>query len=219
MKSALLFTGGKDCCLALHESLKAGQDVAALVTFAPKNPDFLAHPLSVMTLQAAAIGIPHLVMEVAEPYEQGYRDAIVRLRDEHGIGVLITGDIDLVAGQPNWIRQCCEGSGVEVRMPLWHRDREGLMRELVDEGFRVVLSCVKRPWLTPDFAGRTIDDGCLEEFKLLHAANGLDLCGENGEYHSLVLDGPIFRRLIRLDASSVVRDEMAYLRIERVELA
>ncbi len=202
VRAAILWSGGKDCGLAMHEAAAGGLDARLLVTFAPPKAAFLAHPLAVIQAQAKAIGIPHRLVEVVEPYEESYRRAIRALRDE-GFGTLVTGDISEVAGLSNWISQCSRGTGIDVVMPLWHRDRRELLTRLIDAGFKAIMSCVKEPWFTIDWLGRAIDRPCLEDLTRLAAVNGVDLCGENGEYHSLLLDGPMFRQAISITADKV----------------
>lgn len=217
--AAALWTGGKDCSLALHEAMADGYCVDRLVTFAPVEANFLAHPLKVMAAQAKAIGLPHQVVRIATPYKDGYRAAIERMRQEEGIGHLITGDIDLVEGMPNFVKECCEGLDVQTVMPLWNASRPEVLERLLEAGFEAILSCVKSPWFTMEWLGRTIDRQCVEEFEHLHATKGLDLCGENGEYHTLVLDGPIFRRRLRLiDPIGHDHNGLMYLEIPDVEL-
>jgi diphthine-ammonia ligase len=198
-KSAVLWTGGKDSALALHEARAAGWVVDRLVTFAPPNPDFLAHPIAVMAAQARAIGLPHQLVEIAGDAREGYRAAIDRMRTHDGIGALVTGDIDLVDGLPNFVGECCRGLDVQVVTPLWGRARLELMNKLIDLGFEAVMSLVKRPWFTPQWVGRRIDAACLRDMQALGDSCGLDLCGENGEYHTVVLNGPIFRHGLSLD--------------------
>lgn len=176
-RAAALWTGGKDCSLALHEARKSGLDVSELVTFAPPSPVFLAHPLPFLKRQAAAMGLRHRVITIRPPAEDGYTKAVKALRRE-GIGTLVTGDIAEVGGRPNWMREVSRGTGIEVRTPLWGRDRRAV-----------------------------------EEFASLVPAP--DLCGENGEYHTLVLDGPIFKKALRLDAFDAgERDGMMYMEIK-----
>lgn len=217
-KSAILWTGGKDCALALHEARDAGYTIDRLVTFAPANPSFLAHPIAVMQAQARAMGLGHEIVEVGSDARADYRAAIARLREQDGIGTLVTGDIDLVAGLPNFVKECCEGLDVQTCMPLWNRDRLDLMTRLIDLNFAVVLSLVKKPWFTSDWLGRRIDAACLRDLRDLHTKNGVDLCGENGEYHTIVLNGPGFAREITLELDGQGScEEMMYLKVRGVQ--
>jgi uncharacterized protein (TIGR00290 family) len=204
--------------LALHRVRAGGADVAELVTFAPKAARFKAHPLSVMALQAETLGLPHRVIEIAEPFREGYRAAIAALADA-GVGTLITGDIDLVAGLPNWIIECCAGLPVQTLMPLWHADRRALLGELVAAGFEVILSCVKRPWFTGDWLETRIDRAGIARLERLRVENGVDLCGENGEYHTLVLNGPGFGRGIEItDWSPRADGDIMYMDVRAAAL-
>lgn len=216
-RSAVLWTGGKDSALALYEARSAGYFIDRLVTLAPLNPEFLAHPIAIMRAQARAMGLPHEVVEIASDAHAGYRSAFTRLRQQDGIAVLITGDIDLVEGMPNFVRECCAGLDVEVVMPLWQRNLTKLMRKLIDANFEVIFTLVKQPWLTADWLGRRIGVESLQALEELHHATGMDVCGENGEYHTMVLNGPMFRERLTLElGTSKQTDQMAYLSVETI---
>ncbi len=210
--TAILWSGGKDCSLAHHLAVASGMRVSYLVTFAPPDAKFLAHPIPIMKLQAEALGVPHVIIETSEPYRESYIAGIERLRDEYGVRRLVTGDIDLVDGFPNWPSECAAGTGVEVVLPLWDRSRTGILRELIENRFKIVFSCVKSPWLGPEWLGREITPEVLEELEALNKTNGIDPCGENGEFHTMTLGGPQFKDEIRLPAwTPIVRGGMAYM--------
>jgi diphthine-ammonia ligase len=218
--AAMLWTGGKDSALAFHEAAQQGLRVRCLVTFAPPQPDFLAHPLSVIRLQAQAVELPHHVLYVNAPAEEDYEVGLRWLRDEMDIGSVITGDISEVDGHPNWIRERCRPLGMSVHTPLWERDREALLRQLVGSGFEARLSCVDTRWLASDWIGRTLDISAIADLRGAREQNGLDMCGENGEYHTLVVDGPSFTRRIDLGSYAVrTADSLAYMRIQEAVLA
>jgi uncharacterized protein (TIGR00290 family) len=208
----VLWTGGKDSALALHEARLAGFHVGLLATFAPPGARFRAHPLPFMQRQALAMGIPHRVFPIREPVREGYVAALRQLAESEHVQAVVTGDIAEVDGKPNWIRECSRGLELEVLTPLWQRDREELLEVLLGLGFRAVVSCVKVPWLTADWVGRELDRAGVESLRRVRAENGLDLCGENGEYHTLVRDGPPFERCVELGRYSVRSgDGLAYL--------
>jgi uncharacterized protein (TIGR00290 family) len=217
--AAVLWTGGKDSALALHEAKRDGFRVRCLVTFAPPEPDFLAHPVAVMKLQAEALGLPHILLPVREPFAESYEAGLRWLRATTHIGTVITGDIAEVGGSPNWIRERSRPAGLNVLTPLWGRDRLTLLRQLLAARFKVVFSCIKTRWLTPGWVGRQLDEQSVAELRSLRELNGLDLCGEEGEYHTLVTDAPDFQRRVQLGAFKVCeRDSLAHLKIERAEL-
>jgi len=214
----MLWTGGKDSALALFEASQSGYNVRCLVTFAPPQPDFLAHPLAFMKLQAEALGLPHSVLQVREPFEEGYETHLRQLRNE-GIDAVITGDIAEVGGSPNWIRERSRPVGMEVHTPLWGRDRQDLLEQLLSHRFEVMFSCVKKRWLTESWVGRRLDEAAIAELRNVRTRTGLDLCGEEGEYHTLVSDGPQFKQAVRAHSYSIrATDSLAYMEIHQPEL-
>ncbi len=216
--SAMLWTGGKDSVLALHEAMRSGLRIRQLVTFAPPNPEFLAHPIPFLKLQAEALGLPHGILSITKPFREGYEDAIGRLK-ENGIHTLVTGDIAEVACNPNWIQECAAPSHMKVLTPVWGWDRLALLQHLLADGYKVVFSCVKSPWFTADWTGRELDVHAVEGLQALRAQNGVDLCGENGEYHPLVCDAPLFRQRIHIrNWSPLSRDGIMCMNLQAFEL-
>lgn len=217
--AAVLWTGGKDSALALYEARRAGYHVGGLVTFAPPERDFLAHPLAIMKLQAEALGLPHIVWPVREPFHEGYETGLRSLKETMGIDTVVTGDIAEVGGQPNWIRERSRPVGMDVITPLWGHDRMELLQRLLALRFTAIFSCIKTRWLTADWVGRELDRSAIADLRAVRDRNGLDLCGEEGEYHTLVTDAPDFQRRLHIAASRVrERDDFAHLEIERAEL-
>jgi uncharacterized protein (TIGR00290 family) len=211
MKTAMLWTGGKDSALALHEM---DGKVSCLVTFAPRNPNFLAHPISFIQRQARSLELPHHLVFVEEPFDIGYEKALQGLRDERGIDTVVTGDIAEVGGAPNWIRERCRPLGIKVLTPIWGRDRASLLRDILARKLAVIFSCVKSPWFDGKWVGRPLNELAITELWQLRERTGLDLCGEEGEYHTLVTDGQLFKRRIVLGATSVrASSGMFYLEI------
>ncbi|MFM5377135.1 Dph6-related ATP pyrophosphatase [Aeromonas dhakensis] len=208
----VLWSGGKDAMQALCHAREAGHQVVALVTFAPPSPRFLAHPLSQVRRQAAALGLPHLLITIEAPFDLGYERALAKLKEEWQLDGVVTGDIDSVAGAPNWIRERCRPLGLTVHTPLWQQSREVLLADLVARGIVAHLSCVDTRVLTPEWVGRTLDTATLAELQQLAATRGFDACGEQGEYHTMVTDGPGFAAPLVLGRWHVTHQErLAYL--------
>ncbi|WP_429019928.1 hypothetical protein [Aeromonas allosaccharophila] len=208
----LLWSGGKDAMLALCHARDAGHQVVALATFAPPAPRFLAHPLPLVRLQAAALGLPHLLVTIEAPFEQSYETALSRLQQAWNLDGVVTGDIDSVGGAPNWIRERCQPLGLTVHTPLWQQSRQTLLADMLARGIVAHLSCVDTRVLAPEWAGRVLDATTLSELQQLAEREGFDACGEQGEYHTMVTDGPGFAAPLRLDDWRVARqDHLAYL--------
>lgn len=208
----VLWSGGKDAMQALCHAREAGHQVVALATFAPPSPRFLAHPLSQVRRQAAALGLPHLLVTIEAPFDLGYERALTKLKKEWQLDGVVTGDIDSVAGAPNWIRERCRPLGLTVHTPLWQRSRQALLADLLARGIVAHLSCVDTDVLPPEWVGRVLDKGALAELQQLAATQGFDACGEQGEYHTMVTDGPGFAAPLVLGRWQVARQEqLAYL--------
>lgn len=211
-KAIVLWSGGKDCNVALHLAKEAGYEITALVTFCSKSTEFRAHPKAWMELQSKSLGIAHIMLEIDEPFAQNYEIQLHKLRDQLRITTVISGDISEVHGTSNWISERAQAVGMKVFLPLWNKNREEVMDLVLRFNFEVVLSMVKGPWLDESFAGRRINSKLIEEFKILGEENGLDLCGEQGEYHTMVLNGPGYRSPIALNAFSIAQhEEMIHL--------
>lgn len=194
----MLWTGGKDCALALHESLRAGFRIAALVTFVPEGPvGFRAHPVELGSAQATALGLELRLLPVRRPYRAGYTAALLALAAD-GIDTVVTGDIGPVDRKPNWVRTCARGTGVRVRAPLWGRSRPSLLRALVRERIDAVLSYIRSPPIPATWLGRHLDGASVGALIRLARAHRFDACGEQGEYHTWVVNTPLFARPPRL---------------------
>ena len=217
---AVSWTGGKDSSLALYEAEMSGCRINCLLTFAPGQGGFLAHPLAVMSLQAQALGLPHYVIAVEEPFERGYENAISSLMEERGIDALVTGDIGEIAGHdPNWMVDRGARCGVDVLRPLWHQDRLELLNRLLSLRFKILFSCVKRPWFTEEWLGLGLSRSLIERLCELSKSTGLDICGEQGEYHTMVLDAPRFSKSISMFSySKHTDDSVMYISPEKLRL-
>jgi uncharacterized protein (TIGR00290 family) len=189
----VLWTGGKDSCLALHRAYDRGIPIACLATFVPDNGrEFHAHPRAEMKKQANAMNVDLHFIPVREPYRDSYVKGLTWLKDL-GITAVITGDIDYVAGHPNWIEDCCKGLDLDVIRPLWQESRHALMEELLARGIEARITWVNHPGIPQSWKGRVIDADCVAELTQLSMHAGIDLCGENGEYHTMVFSAPLFR--------------------------
>jgi diphthine-ammonia ligase len=194
MKQAavVLWTGGKDSCLALYRAYDLGILIKGLATFIPENEnEFKAHPRFEMEKQAEVVSLPIHFLKVKEPYWDGYVTALKWLKEHLEIDAVITGDIDLVNGNPNWIGECCKGLGIDVICPLWRRPRESLLQELIDRGIEARVTWINNEALPFEWRGRIIDEAFLKDIKDLAKNTGIDICGENGEYHTMVAKFPV----------------------------
>lgn len=207
---AVSWTGGKDSCLACQLAIRAGYRVRILVTFAPPGAGFIAHPVRVMALQAEAAGIPHRVITVQEPYEENYINALKELKSS-GIRHIVTGDIDEVNGRPNSMELYCREAGIGFIAPLWKMKREEVFSLLMKEKINFIFTSVdKKIQGAAGLAGNFFSEELYWHLTVQSAVSGTDLCGENGEYHTMVTSAPFFRGALSLNTLSIGEDDQRF---------
>lgn len=190
MKSLCSFSGGKDSCLALWRAQQAGFDVRTLlVMFEEHGERSRSHalPAPLIARQAQALGLDLVTRGASwQNYERTFTEALRELKAS-GHDAAIFGDIDL---QPHrdWEEKVCAAAGLRPVLPLWHHDRRELAREVIEAGFRAIVVCVDSRYLADDFCGREYDAAFIAALP-----PDVDACGENGEFHTFVYDGPNFR--------------------------
>ena len=219
MKIAVSWSGGMESALACHKVMKEGHNVAYLVAFVSETWPAFCHPLSIMELQAKALEIPLLKLRVKEPYEQIYREAISKLI-EKGIEGIVTGDIYVVDDvHGRWMDKVTEGLDISVIMPLWNQDTSKVLDEEVSSGFRSIFTCLGKQWFTEEWLGRELNKNSVNDLKALAKKSGMDPCGENGEYHTMTIDGPIFKHVINISKFSKEKhDNCLFIKISEYSL-
>jgi len=202
MKVAVSWSGGMESTLACHKVIEQGYDVAYLVVFVAEMWPAFCHPLPIMELQAKALGIPLLKLPVQEPYEKSYNEAISKLV-EMGIEGIVTGDIYVVDDlHGRWMDKVTEGLDISVIMPLWEQDTNKVLNEEISSGFRSIFTCLGRQWFDEEWLGRELNKNSVKDLKALAKETGMDPCGENGEYHTMTIDGPIFKEKVEISKFS-----------------
>ncbi|MEO8335627.1 MAG: ATP-binding protein [bacterium] len=208
----LSWSGGKDSSLALA-ALRAdpAYEVVALLTSITQEYDRVSiHGVrrALVEAQASALGLP-LIEVVLRPnssndaYEAAFLDALARVRHEHpDVTHLAFGDLFL-ADVRAYRERLVETTGYQTLFPLWGRDTTALAREFIDAEFRAILVCIDTQQLPASFASRDFDMGLLASLPAT-----VDPCGENGEFHTFVWDGPIFETPIGVQRGEIaLRDE------------
>jgi uncharacterized protein (TIGR00290 family) len=209
----LCSSGGKDSLLALHELRRAETLRVAdlLTTMTGESARVSMHGVRIELLrrQAAALGLPLTVVEIRAgasnaDYEAAMGGALERYR-ERGIRKVAFGDLFLSEIREYRERQLRE-AGMEAVFPVWGRDTAELAEEFVGLGFRAVTCCVDPRRLDESFVGRSFDAEFLADLPA-----GVDPCGENGEFHTFVCDGPNFAEPISFDVDeTVLRDSFLF---------
>ena len=194
VQAVVSFSGGKDSCLALWRARDAGLDVRAAINVLDESGERnRSHgvPLSLLEAQARALDL-ELVAPVASwrDYEARFIETLATLA-ARGFEIAVFGDIDLQAHR-DWEEKVCARAGLECYLPVWHEPRPEIAREVLRRGFRAVVVCVDSRFLDDTFCGRLYDEAFLADLPA-----SVDTCGENGEFHTFVFDGPGFRQPVR----------------------
>jgi diphthine-ammonia ligase len=213
------WSGGKDGCLAAYRAKTGGRDILYLLNMVTEDGRrSRSHGISaaVIKSQAEALGI-HIVQHptTSETYEAVFVKTLREFKRE-GINGGIFGDIDFNPHR-EWIERVCRPAGITPYLPLWQESQSRLMEEFIDAGFKAVVVAVKADILSKGVLGRTVD----KEFMsyLTNLDKGITPCGEAGEYHTLVVDGPLFqKRLDIIQSEKVSRGDHHFLEITEVKL-
>jgi uncharacterized protein (TIGR00290 family) len=207
-KYYLNWSGGKDSSLCLHAAQNAGMKIEALLTSINSFHDRISmHGVrrSLLEQQAASLRLPLYTIELPEEpameeYEKAMRKTCSLLK-EVGFTDAVFGDIfleDLKLYRETQLAKL-DLCGV---FPLWKQNTRELIREFVESGFKAIIVCVNSAYLDKSFCGRLIDASFLEDLP-----SNVDPCGENGEYHSFVFEGPIFCNPIEYNLGEIVFKE------------
>jgi diphthine-ammonia ligase len=187
------WSGGKDSALALQLATDSGAQPSVLLTMLTEDGErSRSHglPRAVLEAQADALGLP---LVVAAATWDAYTDTFVETLRTLQVAEGIFGDIDIDEHRL-WVERTCAAAGVVVRHPLWQRPRRDLLAELQARGFRATIVAVRDGVLDPVLLGRELDEQLADEIE----AAGADACGEGGEYHTVVTDGPGFAAQLEL---------------------
>ena len=205
MKVIASTSGGKDSTFALYKAQQAGHEIAYLANTISddfKRVRFHGVKDEVIQKQARVLGIPLLQKKTsAENYRADYIENIKKVVKKKGIEGLVLGDIFL-QDCFTWAKEVCDELGIELIEPLWKIDPEKLFKEFIESQFEAVVVSTQANILDESWVGRKLDLSFLEDIKKL---KNIDICGENGEYHSLVLDGPNFKKGLEIKKSKKVK--------------
>jgi uncharacterized protein (TIGR00290 family) len=198
------FSGGKDSMLALHRARERGLEVVGLLCMLEETgARTRSHgvPRALVEAQARSLGLPIVTPQASwSDYEGVFTSALRGLRGE-GVTDIVFGDIDLESHR-SWEERVCEIAGLGACLPLWQVARDEAVRDVHSLGYRARVVCVNAKWLDETFAGRLFDEAFVRDLPA-----GVDACGENGEFHTFVFDGPLFRWPVGHRVVGVVRHD------------
>ena len=208
MKKAFCsWSGGKDSCLALQRALRENFDVRVLLTMFDETEDRSrshAVPRELIQAQADALGIELVTARASwVNYEKVFIERLKSFQRQnitHGI----FGDIDLQAHR-DWEEKVCDSAGIEAVLPLWSENRRAMVDEFLAEDFKAIVVCVNENFLDASFCGRLFDANFVSDLPA-----SVDACGENGEFHTFVFDGAIFKNPVNYRVAEIYRHELEF---------
>ncbi|MBN1134914.1 MAG: diphthine--ammonia ligase [Methanosarcinaceae archaeon] len=213
-KVVVSWTGGKDGCFACYKAVSEGFDVTYLLNFRQIermgsheiNPDLLY-------AQSEAMEIPIIQIDFIS-YEHEFKKLIRSLQENRTeIKGAVFGHIET---HKKLVERICDDLKIELLLPLWNHDSEQIITDFIDAGFEAIVVSVKADLLSEEWLGRVIDKNFVSDLKSINYS--IDPCGENGEFHTFVIDGPFFKkRLLIVDGEKILRNGYWFLDISKYE--
>lgn len=203
MRIASLFSGGKDSAYAMFKAMGEGHKIKVLISIRSENPEsymFHVPNINLTRLQAEAMEIPILFKTtkgVKEEELKELKDAIEEAIKNHNIEGVVNGAI-YSNYQKKRIDDICYELEIESLSPLWKMKPKDMLQDMVSEGFEIVISAVAAEGLGPEWLGRKIDFEVISELSDLHNTCYVCTAGEGGEFETLVLDAPFFKKRLEI---------------------
>jgi uncharacterized protein (TIGR00290 family) len=202
MKFFCSWSGGKDSCLALYRALKAGHSCTSLFTMINEDGSrSRSHGLTpaLLAVQADAMNLPVCTVRASwDSYEMHFKKQTLQFAD-NGVTHGVFGDIDLEHHR-EWVERVCKETGITAHLPLWLGNRRALVNEFVNAGFKAMIVMINTTLMPARYLGHTITIELADELESI----GVDACGENGEFHTFVYDGPVFKKTLSVKSDEPV---------------
>lgn len=212
-QSVVSFSGGKDSSLALYHAMQTGTVIGLIVMLEEQGQRSRSHamPLEIIQAQADAVALPvYMTSSSWADYETKFI-ALLNQAKQHGAEVLVTGDLDMPE-HGCWHDRVTQQVGLKLGMPLWLRPHREVVEEFINLGFRSILVTVNlKLGMQVEDLGKILTLEYIQELE----DRGIDPCGEGGEFHTTVIDGPIFNKAIPVRHGDIVyHEEYAFLPLE-----
>lgn len=221
MKLVALFSGGKDSIYAILKAKEEGHEIKNLATINSKNPDsYMYHTpnIGLTLMQSRLMGIQLVSKGSSGLKEREVEDLKILLNGLDAEGV-VCGAI-ASNYQKKRVEAVCKELGLKLVAPLWGKEPEQLLRDMLKSGFEIIITAVAADGLDESWLGKKIDDKCLEDLIELNKKKGVNICGEGGEFESLVLDCPLFSRKLEITkAEKVWKDNAGVYEIKDAKFA
>lgn len=213
-KVFVTWSGGKESALAFYKASSLGLKVSYLINMLTSDAKrSMSHglPSKLISLQAQAIGIPMVQKKTTwGDYERDFKNIIHTLK-EKGITGGVFGDINLL-GHRDWDERVCSEVGIKPHLPLWGREEIEVLKDLIERDFEAIVVATKANLFRKEWLGRKIDGDFIKDISTFK--DSITLCGERGEYHTFVTNGPLFKKRIEITKTrKVLKDGRWFLDI------
>ena len=218
-KAFVSWSGGKDCCLAAYKAIQQGIELNCLLNMTTNDSGrSCSHGMAAkwIRLQSEALEIPVLQYPTThDNYAEVFTSALLELVKQ-GVTTGVFGDIDFNPHR-EWIEKICAPAGINPLLPLWLGDHNKIVNEFIGLGFEAKVVATRADLMGEEWLGKTIDSEFIKDVAQFN--KDITPCGEAGEFHTLVVDGPFFKkRLEILEAGTARRGEHWFWDIKRLEL-
>jgi len=224
MRLGALFSGGKDSVFSIFKALHQGHEVKCLITIISKNPEsYMYHVpnIELTKLQAKAMGLPIVLNETEGKKEQELEElkaSILEAKQKFDISGVVSGAI-YSNYQRRRIDNICSELSLDSISPLWKLRPKEMLIEMVDNGFIIIMSAIAAGGLEPDWLGKEITHEAIEELANLHETCYVCTGGEGGEFETLVLDSPLFKKRLKvLDAEPIWDGQAGVYKVKKAVL-
>ena len=209
------WTGGKDGCLSCYWAMSNGFNVTHLLNFrdTKKKGSHTINP-ELLLAQMQATGISSIRTDFVS-YEQEFKKVVQELnKNNAAIEGAVFGHIQT---HDNLVNRICNDLGIKLMMPLWKLDSEQIVSYLVDAGFKAIIVSVKADLLGKEWLGRTIDHKFVKDLRRYNRE--IDPCGEDGEFHTFVIDSPLFKHRLKIvESVTILEDGYWFLDVPQFEV-
>lgn len=202
MKFAISYSCGKDSTFALHKMIKQGHTPICLMVMineSAKRSYFHGADFHMLDQYAEALNLPIIPCLADENnYALAFEEGLQKAKSM-GVEAVCFGDIDIEENR-KWEEERCQRVGLQAYFPLWQGGREDIVHELIRLGYQCLIKSIHKELLPQSILGKCLDETIVSIMK----SSEIDICGENGEYHTLVVDGPIFTKPLAFQMGEIL---------------